>query len=497
MTDVFAPFKWEALFERWPDILQAFGLTVGISICALIIALVLGVLFGVLSVSRHKTLRAITRIYVEVVQNVPLLLQVFLFYAVFPLLGLSLASFWIGVLAIGFYHGAYMSEVVRSGIGSIHRGQFEAARSQGFGYWSTMLVIILPQAMRIIIPPMAVQAANLVKNTSVLALIAGGELMYFSNSFAGATSYYGPAYVVAAVLYFVLCFPLSRLAIYLENRMLTHRHVATGDASEQLKDDVTETTPGTHDITGQAAARALAYGVSSMYNGFVHAVPVREVPSPRHPLHRLQPVSAVSDTLDQNPFEVSPITGNVAARIADDVGIEIAQSEESPTLGHRRRAARKLASLRSKGKGHKAKMRPSFGYKVLPTKRPLWTMEQYEDASLSEEAFDDNRFIDDDLWSQKSKQSIGGKDDPDKETSAALTDGDSSASEASAEAQHPVIMLSEKAASPEAFASDSCDGSSESERCGRGEDTDQSIDSHQLDVTTQSQPQSRDENRGE
>ena len=218
MLEIFAPYKWEALFQRWPDLLTAFGVTVGISVLALVIALVLGILFGVFSVSRLSVLRGITRVYVEVVQNVPLLLQVFVLYAIFPLVGLTLAAFWIGVLAIGIYHGGYMSEVVRSGIGSIHRGQFEAAKSQGFGYWQTMFLIILPQAFRIILPPLAVQAANLVKNTSVLALIAGGELMYFSNSFAGATSYYGPAYVMAAVLYFAICFPLSRAAVYLSWR---------------------------------------------------------------------------------------------------------------------------------------------------------------------------------------------------------------------------------------------------------------------------------------
>ncbi|MFR1167596.1 MAG: ABC transporter substrate-binding protein/permease [Adlercreutzia equolifaciens] len=136
----------------------------------------------------------LTRVYVETVQSIPLLLQVFVLYAVFPLIGLTIASFWIGVIAIGAYHGGYMSEVVRSGIGSVHRGQFEAAKSQGFSPVQTMTLIILPQAMRIILPPLAVQAANLVKNTSVLALIAGGELMYFANSFAGDTSYYGPAH---------------------------------------------------------------------------------------------------------------------------------------------------------------------------------------------------------------------------------------------------------------------------------------------------------------
>ncbi len=169
--EVFAPYKWEALFARWPELLAAFGTTVAISALALVIALVFGFVFGVFSVSRLRGLRALTRIYVETVQNVPLLLQVFVLYAVFPLLGLSLTTFWIGVLAIGLYHGGYMSEVVRSGIGSVHRGQFEAAKSQGFSSVQTMTLIILPQAMRIILPPLAVQAANLVKNTSVLAQI--------------------------------------------------------------------------------------------------------------------------------------------------------------------------------------------------------------------------------------------------------------------------------------------------------------------------------------
>lgn len=273
MAEIFAPYKWEALAARWPDILTAFGTTVAISACALVIALALGFFFSVLSVSRFAPLRAVARVYVELVQNIPLLLQVFVLYAVFPLLGLSLASFWIGVLAIGFYHGAYISEVVRSGIGSIHRGQFEAAKSQGFTYVQTMTLIILPQAMRIILPPLAVQAANLVKNTSVLALIAGGELMYFSNSFAGDTSYYGPAYVTAAVLYFLICFPLSRAAVYLEHRMRRHRHVVTGDALETLEDDAVEATPGTHDITGRAAAQALAGGVTTMMEGTSTLVP--------------------------------------------------------------------------------------------------------------------------------------------------------------------------------------------------------------------------------
>ena len=351
MLDIFAPYKWEALFQRWPDILAAFGTTVGISVLALVIALALGIVFGVLSVSRIPVLRGITRVYVEVVQNVPLLLQVFVFYAIFPLLGLSLAAFWIGVLAIGIYHGGYISEVVRSGIGSIHRGQFEAAKSQGFSYWQSMFVIILPQAIRIIMPPLAVQAANLVKNTSVLALIAGGELMYFSNSFAGATSYYGPVYVVAALLYFVICFPLSRLALYLERRTRSHRHLATGDATEALAEDPMEVTPGTHDITGRAAADALAGGVQTMH-GTVDIAPARVAPSPRHPLHALAEDALEPGVAPENPYDQT-FTGNQAAEIADEIGREIAQEIAEQCGDDEACAARIMRTKSGRVKAHR------------------------------------------------------------------------------------------------------------------------------------------------
>ncbi len=351
MLDIFAPFKWEALFQRWPDILAAFGTTVGISVLALAIALALGILFGVLSVSRMPVLRGITRVYVEVVQNVPLLLQVFVFYAIFPLLGLSLAAFWIGVLAIGIYHGGYISEVVRSGIGSIHRGQFEAAKSQGFTYWQSMFLIILPQAIRIIMPPLAVQAANLVKNTSVLALIAGGELMYFSNSFAGATSYYGPVYVVAAILYFAICFPLSRLALYLERRTRSHRHLATGDATEELGEDAMEVTPGTHDITGRAAADTLAGGVGTMLET-VDIAPAREAPSPRHPLHVLGEDADGAGAGERGPLEQA-FTGRVAAEIADEIGREIAQEIAEECGDDEACAARVMHTKAGRVKAHR------------------------------------------------------------------------------------------------------------------------------------------------
>jgi putative glutamine transport system permease protein len=124
----------------------------------------------------------------------------------------------VGVLGVGIYHGAYIAEVVRAGIQSIHRGQMEAALSQGFNYIGAMRYVILPQAARVVLPPLANQAVNLIKNTSVMALIAGGDLMYRADSWSSETLHYGPTYVVVGLLYLAICFPLANLVRYLEKR---------------------------------------------------------------------------------------------------------------------------------------------------------------------------------------------------------------------------------------------------------------------------------------
>jgi putative glutamine transport system permease protein len=209
MNGPFAALRWVFLWRDRSAFLEGFGVTILVSLAALLLALVLGVIFGLFSTSNKKILRAITRMYVEFFQNTPLVVQVFFVYNALPYVGIVLNVFTIGMLCVGIYHGAYVSEVIRAGIQSISRGQMDAARSQGFSYIQAMRWIILPQTVTIVLPPLANQAVNLIKNTSTLALIAGGDLMYRADSWAsnGALSY-GPAYLVTAALYFLLCFPL-------------------------------------------------------------------------------------------------------------------------------------------------------------------------------------------------------------------------------------------------------------------------------------------------
>jgi putative glutamine transport system permease protein len=216
----FALWRWQRLFSEYPLFLEGFGTTILVSISALLLALALGIIFGLFSTSNKKTLRMISRVYVEFFQNTPLAVQVFFAYNALPYIGVRLEVFLIGMLCVGVYHGAYVSEVVRAGVTSIPRGQMDAARSQGFSYIQAMRWIILPQTFTIVLPPLGNQAVNLIKNTSVLALIAGGDLMYRSNSWAAnGTLSYGPAYAVTGLLYFLLCFPLVTWARKQELRL--------------------------------------------------------------------------------------------------------------------------------------------------------------------------------------------------------------------------------------------------------------------------------------
>lgn len=210
--------RWEALFANMDLLWQGALVTLLVASLGLVLSLVLGTVIGVMSASQWKLPRAFARAYVEFYQNTPLLIQVFMIFNALPILfkGMFIPVITIGILGVGMYHGAYIAEVVRAGIQSIGRGQLEAALSQGFGYIGAMRHIIIPQAMRVVLPPLTNQAVSLIKNTSVLAVIAGGDLMYAGDAFAGRYGHYGPTYIVVGLLYFLMCFPLARLARRLE-----------------------------------------------------------------------------------------------------------------------------------------------------------------------------------------------------------------------------------------------------------------------------------------
>ena len=181
----------------------------------LLIALAIGIMLGLAGISEKKPLKILNRVYVEFFQNTPLILQVCFLYYALVYAGIKIPVVSVGFIALGIYTGAYMAEVIRAGILSIPAGQFDAAISQGFSWVDMMRIIILPQTIKIILPPMVNQMVNLIKNTSCLYIIGGADLIATTYNFVtGETTggAYGPAYLMGAALFFCICFPLSMLA---------------------------------------------------------------------------------------------------------------------------------------------------------------------------------------------------------------------------------------------------------------------------------------------
>lgn len=226
LESLFDPRRWQITFDSIDAFWDGFFVTLQVVVWGLILALALGTILGVFSTTRSRVLRAISRVYVEFYQNTPLPVQVIFMYLMGPQLlqiatgsaaPVPIPSVVLGFVGVGLYHAAYVAEVIRTGIEAVPRGQMEAALSQGFTRVQAYIYIILPQTFKVILPPLCNQALNLVKNSSVLALVAGGDLMYRSNSFVGTYGYL-QGYILACVMYFIICFPLSMLVQYLEKR---------------------------------------------------------------------------------------------------------------------------------------------------------------------------------------------------------------------------------------------------------------------------------------
>lgn len=211
--------SWTAYFQHFGQFFNGFLFTIAIALGSFTLAMLLGILFGILSTSKHGSLRILSRIFVEFYQNTPLLVQFVIVFYGLPLISnhtIMIPIYWTAVLCVGLYHGAYIAEVIRSGIQSIPRGQLEAALSQGFTYQNAMRLIILPQAFRIILPPLTNQVVNLIKNTSTVAIISGVDLMFVTKSWSALNGNYIPAFLGAAFFYFTLCFPVAKFGRKME-----------------------------------------------------------------------------------------------------------------------------------------------------------------------------------------------------------------------------------------------------------------------------------------
>ncbi|WJH35605.1 amino acid ABC transporter permease [Paenibacillus aurantius] len=210
---------FSVLTENWRDFLEGFYHTVLASVLALAGSFLLGTLVAVLRITPSRVLNGIGAVYVELFRNIPLLLVVYIFYIGLPAVGIRLPVFVSGTLGLMVYTSSYIAEAIRAGIASVPKGQMEAARSSGLTYVQAMRLVILPQAIKLVIPPISNQFLNLVKNSSILGVIAGFDLMYYGDIVDSETFQTLSTYFFVGLFYLVLTIPLSYASVVLERRL--------------------------------------------------------------------------------------------------------------------------------------------------------------------------------------------------------------------------------------------------------------------------------------
>ena len=206
------------LVEYLPQMLAGLRMTFVISLLSIIGGTILGVAGALSRISRNRLLNVLAAIYVEWIRNTPLLIQLLFIYFGLGVF-LPLSAFVSAVLALSIFSGAYITEIIRAGIQSIHKGQREAALSLGMTEGQAMFLVILPQAFKRILPPLAGQFISLIKDSSLVSVIAVTELTYAAKNVITMTFRAFEVWIAVALFYFILSFALSRSVKVLEERM--------------------------------------------------------------------------------------------------------------------------------------------------------------------------------------------------------------------------------------------------------------------------------------
>ncbi len=207
-------------YLQW--LMSAWGKTLSVALLALVVALSVGSLMGILRTAPSRTLVFIGNAWTELFRNIPLLVQVFLWYFVIPELIPPLKqvpSFVLVVFALGFFTSARVAEQVKAGIQALPKGQRYAGLAMGLTLPQTYRYVLLPMAFRIVIPPLTSESMNIIKNSSVAFAISISELTMFALQAGEETSRNIEIYLAVTALYFVSAFAINRIALFIENRV--------------------------------------------------------------------------------------------------------------------------------------------------------------------------------------------------------------------------------------------------------------------------------------
>ena len=219
--DAFLNQLWIA---RWP-ILDGFLLTMAISVAAIVIGTVVGAVVGIQLVYGNWLTRLPFRIYVDVMRGTPVLAQLFILYFGLTQVGIRFTPVQAAIIGLGLNGGAYLAEVFRSGIESIHRGQMEAALTVGLTPMAAMRWVILPQAMTVVVPPTTNYSIALLKDTAIVSAVAAPEIMFKARNLVMETYLSAQIYLLVAIMYLCMSLVLSWISRRLERRLAVSRTI--------------------------------------------------------------------------------------------------------------------------------------------------------------------------------------------------------------------------------------------------------------------------------
>ena len=210
-------FNRQVFIEAWPLLLAGLGVTVLLGVVSIVAGLISGMGLALVRLYAAMPLRALARLYIDVFRSLPLLVLLVLVYYALPFVGIRLSSFAAAATALSLVSCAYTAEIFRAGIEAVPKGQFEAAAAIGLKFSQALREVVLPQALRIVMPPLTSNCINVMKDTALASVVAMPDLLKQATQ-AQALAANPTPLIGAAVLYLVLLLPLVRLVGYVEAR---------------------------------------------------------------------------------------------------------------------------------------------------------------------------------------------------------------------------------------------------------------------------------------
>jgi polar amino acid transport system permease protein len=202
-----------------PVLFKGAATSLALTVCIMLISLPLGLVIALAKLGRSRILRTLASTYIEVIRGTPALLQLFYIYFVLPSFGIRFDPFMAGVIGLSINYSAYLAEVYRAGIAAVPQGQIEAAKALGMSRRKMLRLIVLPQAIRVVIPPLGNYGISLFKDTSLVSIVTVKELIFTGQIISSTNFQYATVFTIIGAIYLAFSYPSALLVRWLERRM--------------------------------------------------------------------------------------------------------------------------------------------------------------------------------------------------------------------------------------------------------------------------------------